>query len=180
MKDPDDLNDDLNENENENENEKNEGFNPFDSFDDEDYDDDIFTDEDLKKEDEKARNLPVFKSAENIRKLTASLIATINDKDDALLMKQQMFLNACMLGAKIVGAEAGDIYTLRMENAVIIKIHARELLTQTSFCKLENLSKPEYLTLLRDEIENFRLLFIEWVKTFDRTNDAHDDWGLFY
>jgi len=89
-------------------------------------------------------------------------------------------LNAYMLGPKIAGAEAADLYTLRMENAVLIKIHARELLTQTSFCKAEKLSKPEYLKLLRDEIENFRILFVEWVKSFDKENDIKDDWGLFY
>ena len=124
--------------------------------------------------------MPLFKSAENTRKLTSSLIETINENDDALMMKDQMLLNAFMLGAKIAGAEGGDLYTLRMENAVIIKIHARELLTQTSYCKLENLSKPEYLKLLRDEIEVFRKLFVEWVNTFDKENDIKDDWGLFY
>ncbi|MOA56507.1 hypothetical protein D3C78_1805000 [compost metagenome] len=67
-----------------------------------------------------------------------------------------------------------------MESAVIIKIHARELLTQTTLCKMEELVDEKYLQLLRDEIDNFRLLFIDWVNGFDRTNDVPDDWGLFY
>ncbi|MNE77638.1 hypothetical protein D3C80_1739670 [compost metagenome] len=88
--------------------------------------------------------------------------------------------NAFLLGAKISGAEGGDLYTLRMENAVIIKIHARELLTQTTLCRMEELAEDKYLQLLRDEINSFRLLFIEWVNNFDKSNDVPDDWGLFY
>ncbi|MBC8155003.1 MAG: hypothetical protein H7Z72_19085, partial [Bacteroidetes bacterium] len=81
---------------------------------------------------------------------------------------------------KIVGAEGGDLYTLRMENAVIVKIHARELLAQTSYCKAERLADPAYLLVLRDEIEAFRELFVEWINSFDKDNDVPDEWGLFY
>ena len=37
----------------------------------------------------------------------------------------------------------------------------------------------EYLDLLRNEIENFRVLFAEWVKTFDQWDYIIDRWGLF-
>ena len=176
-KDPDDLNDELNDDEDEN---GDEGFDPreyFDEVDDEDLEEAA---EEIKNENKRIKEMPLYKSAVNIRKLTTSLAETIKEEDDSLMMKDQMLLNAYILGPKIAGAEAGDFYTLRMENAVLIKIHARELLTQTSYCKLENLSKPEYLKLLRDEIEVFRKLFVEWVKSFDKTNDIKDDWGLFY
>ena len=176
-KEPEDINDDLNDDEDDN---REGGFNPEDYFDDIDEEDLKEVGEEIEKENKKIREMPLFKSAENIRNLTSSPIETINENDDALMLKDQMLLNAFMLGAKIAGAEGGDLYTLRMENAVIIKIHARELLTQTSYCKLENLSKPEYLKLLRDEIEIFRKLFVEWVKSFDKENDIKDDWGLFY
>ncbi|HAX49446.1 MAG: hypothetical protein IAE93_03820 [Ignavibacteria bacterium] len=136
--------------------------------------------EEIRKEHERLRQMPLYKSAVNIRKLTTSLAETIKEEEDSLMMKDQMLMNAYILAPKIAGAEAGDMYTLRMENAVLIKIHARDLLTQTSFCKAEKLSKPEYLKLLRDEIENFRILFVEWVRSFDKENDIPDDWGLFY
>jgi hypothetical protein len=38
----------------------------------------------------------------------------------------------------------------------------------------------DYLDLLRNEIEEFRLIFIDWVQSFDKTNDIPDNWGLFY
>ena len=37
----------------------------------------------------------------------------------------------------------------------------------------------EYVNLIRNEIEAFRLLFIEWVAGFDTNNYIWDDWGLF-
>ncbi|HMT10858.1 MAG TPA: hypothetical protein PKA39_04465 [Ignavibacteria bacterium] len=136
-------------------------FNDIDDMFDDD-DDDMFdpasirADEALKEEDRRIHEMPLYQSAENIRKLTSALVETFTEKKDKLMMKEQMLMNAFMLGPKIAGAEGGDLYTLRMENAVIIKIHARDLLTQTSFCKIEKLSNPEYLQLLRDEIENFQ------------------------
>ncbi len=37
----------------------------------------------------------------------------------------------------------------------------------------------EYLDLLRKEVEEFRILFAEWVKTFDPWDYIIDRWGLF-
>ncbi len=37
----------------------------------------------------------------------------------------------------------------------------------------------DYLQVLRDEIELFRVEFAEWVKTFDHWDYIIDRWGLF-
>ncbi len=162
----------------------NEGdFNPDDIFNELEYDDDDddpVSDEEIRKELDAYRDMPLFKSAERIRKLTYAIVDTFDEEKDKFMMKSQMLENALILGAKIAGAEAADIYTLRMENAVVIKIHARELQAQTSLCRAEKLCNQEYLQLLRDEIDEFRRLFVDWVKTFDKFNDDKDDWGLFY
>lgn len=92
-----------------------------------------------------------------------------------IMMEDVMIINA-----KLRGAEGGDLYSIRMENAVIIKVHAMSLLTATSGLKMMGLSNNKYLQLLRDEIEEFRKLFVEWVNTFDKTNDIPDGWGLFF
>lgn len=167
---------------------------PFDDNDDDEFNDEGFdpeemfnmddeelaeAEEELKKEHERVRNMPLVKSAQNIRELTIALVETFKEEEDRLMMKQLMLENAYMLEPKIAGAEGADLYSIRMENAVIIKIHARELLAQTSLCKAEKLTKPEYLQILRDEIEEFRKLFVKWVKSFDRSNDIKDNWGLF-
>ena len=91
-----------------------------------------------------------------------------------------MMEDVMIINAKLRGAEGGDLYSIRMENAVIIKVHAMSLLTATSGLKMMGLSNNKYLQLLRDEIEEFRKLFVEWVNTFDKTNDIPDGWGLFF
>lgn len=131
-------------------------------------------------EEERVNNLPILKKAQEIYETTNAIVGTINEEEDVLEIRHLMLENAMIIPAKIHGAEGGGLYTLRMENAVIIKIAARELLTQTSFCKTENLLNNDYLNLLRSEIEEFRVLFIEWVNGFDKSDDIPDDWGLFY
>ncbi|KAB7733041.1 hypothetical protein F5984_03625 [Rudanella paleaurantiibacter] len=133
----------------------------------------------MEAENRRIEQLPILRKANEILEITQAIVGTIDDEDDVLMMSEQMMANAMMLPTKIVGAEGADLYTLRMENAVIIKTHARELLTQTNYLRAEKLSKPVYIQLLRDEIENFRVLFVEWVNSFDKSNDIPDDWGLF-
>lgn len=153
-------------------------FMDWDGF-DEDYDPEE-TRAEMEAENRRIKNLPILRKANELMELTQAIVETINKEEDVLMMHEQMLANAMMLAPKIVGAEGGDLYTLRMENAVIIKMHARELLAQTSYCKAEKLAQTAYLNVLREEIEQFRLLFVEWVNGFDKDNDAPDDWGLFY
>jgi hypothetical protein len=43
----------------------------------------------------------------------------------------------------------------------------------------DDIKDKEYFTLLRNAIEEFRLLFIEWVGSFDQWDYVIDRWGLF-
>jgi hypothetical protein len=125
---------------------------------------------------ENYEKLPVFIKAREIGEITRTIVDTIDAERDLFNMKEFMLTNAYILGAKIAAAEGGDLYSIRMENAVLIKIAARELLTQTTMCKHEKLCNQEYLQLLRNEIENFRLLYLAWIQTFDKSNDIEDGW----
>lgn len=125
--------------------------------------------------------MPVMLKAKQIYELVRALVETFPDDDDmASHYREIMLCDAGTLGAKIAGAVGGDLFTIRMENAVQIKIAARNLLAQTSGLRMLGISEPHYLQLLRDEVEEFRLLFIDWVSGFDRSKDVQDDWGLFY
>jgi hypothetical protein len=83
-----------------------------------------------------------------------------------------MMEDAMMIAAKISGAEAVDLYDIKMENATIIRKCARELFE-------EDIKDKEYIELLPNEIEEFRLLFIDWVASFDQWNYIIDRWELF-
>jgi hypothetical protein len=151
----------------------------WEDFDDDDDDGFDFDPDDFDKEDfDKHRDLPVFKKAMQIAELTRAVVDTFDREKDVLNMRESMMEHAYILGAKIAGAEGADLYSIRMENAVLIKINARELLASTSWCKEENLCDRDYLQLLRNEIEEFRKLFVDWVENFDKTNDIEDDWGI--
>jgi hypothetical protein len=146
-------------------------------WEDDDDDDDGF---DPEEERRKLEALPIYKKALEILDLTQQIVDTFNDEDTAKIHRQIMLEDAMIIPAKIAGAEAMDDYILKMENATVIKIHARSLLTQTSSAKYLYLQDERYLKLLRDEIEAFRLLFKKWIKTFDTdTTKEGDGWGLF-
>jgi hypothetical protein len=146
-------------------------------WEDDDDEDDGF---DPEEERRKLEALPIYKKALEILDLTQQIVDTFNDEDTAKIHRQIMLEDAMIIPAKIAGAEAMDDYILKMENATVIKIHARSLLTQTSSAKYLYLQDERYLKLLRDEIEAFRLLFRKWILTFDTdTTKEGDGWGLF-
>ncbi len=122
-------------------------------------------------------NLPIFKKAEEIGQITSVIISNIDAEKDIFHIREMMLTNGYMIGAKIAAAEGGGLYSLRMECAVLVKVAARELMVQTNVLKRDKLCPPEYIKLLRDEIDNFRLLFIDWVDSFDKNDDIKDDWG---
>lgn len=124
--------------------------------------------------------MPVYKKGWEIMKLSRR-IAEIIPQEDELIGSYANYLTADsgIICAKIAGAEAGDLYDLRMENAAIIRKAARDLLTYTSALKAFGFSEPDYLDLLRNSLEEFRVLFAEWVNGFDQWNYIIDRWGLF-
>ncbi len=91
-----------------------------------------------------------------------------------------MIENSLIIPAKIAGAfKENTPYDLRMENATIIRKAATEVLTDAGMLALYGFKQVEYLELLQKEIDEFRILFAEWVQTFDIWNYHIDRWGLF-
>lgn len=130
---------------------------------------------------DKTHQMPIYQKAEQIFKLTEGLVQIIPKEDEFLQATTVRFMmeDAMLIPAKIAGAEAGDLYDLRMENAAIIRKAARELYVQVGGLRHHGVDNEEYIDLLRKEIDEFRLLFIDWVASFDVWNYIKDDWGLF-
>lgn len=93
--------------------------------------------------------------------------------------KSQMYEDAAMLTVKVAGAEAAGLYDLKMENAAIIRKAARDLMVQNHSLKNFGFKEVAYFQLVRDLIEEYRLLFIDWVASFDQWDYVIDRWGLF-
>ena len=137
------------------------------------------------------KQLPVYKKAMEIVDIVDGIVTIVfkSDKKETKIndfsfkiieeTAKQMFQNAIILPAKIAAAEGGDTYDIRMQNAAIIRKAGLELITEAHAFELFNYKEVEYLELLIDEVDNFRILFAEWVKTFNPNNHIIDHWGLF-
>lgn len=130
---------------------------------------------------DRTQQLPIYQKAELLFQLVESLAASLPKENELLQsMKEIMRADALMLPAKIAGAEVGNIYCIRMQNVAIIRFHAMSLYTQVGGLSLYDESIDNAFTNhIRTEIENFRLLFIDWANSFDTSNYIWDDWELF-
>jgi hypothetical protein len=131
---------------------------------------------------DKLNQLPLYQKAEQIFKITQGLVEIVPADNEFLQETTVRFMleNAMIIPAKISGAQAVELYDLKMENATIIRKAARELYVQAGSLRFEEeILDKDYILLLRKEIDEFRLLFIDWVAGFDMWNYIKDDWGLF-
>lgn len=101
------------------------------------------------------------------------------DSDILLATKGQMFADAVTLVAKVRGAEAGNLYDIRMESATIIRKAANDLMVSNHTLEAFGFQYVEYFTIVRELIEEYRLIFIRWVESFDKWDYVIDRWGLF-
>lgn len=125
----------------------------------------------------------LIKIARQIMKTTEAIIETLPEEEDKHMShyREWMMENSLKIIPKISGAMATGDYILMTENATIIKLAARELLTQTSGLKMFGYKHTDYLNALREEIEEFRKEFVVWVRTFEKEDPIYPDgWGLYY
>ena len=139
---------------------------------------------------EKWEKLPIYLKSMEILNLVDHIVNAVENTEmafeeeiQAKMIKNNLeYLreNSLIIPAKIAGAADEDMpYDIKMENATIIKKAARELLTDARGLQMHGFKDIEYLDLLRKEVDEFRILFAEWVKTFDCWNYIIDRWGLF-
>lgn len=121
---------------------------------------------------------PLMKKAMEIVSLCHALVGSL-DEARKELYGGMMMEDAAIMSSKFAGAEAVESYIMKMENATIIKVHARHLLSMSYQLSMEETHAEEHLQLLREAINEFRILFVEWVKAFDPSDRKDDGWGLF-
>jgi hypothetical protein len=144
-------------------------------------DDDDINDGDVDPEQERKRveALPVYQKAEEIRELTRQIIETTRDERVRVIHMNCMLDDSIIIPDKIAAAEASDDFISKMENATLVKLHARSLQKQCASLVFEDALPKEYLALLSKEIESFRVLFRDWVAGFRNLQGNDDGWGLY-
>ncbi len=124
--------------------------------------------------------LPIYKKAEEIYELVQQIANLIPEDNERLMStKQFMLADAGVLSAKIAGAEAAGLFDIKMEAAAIIRKSAKDLMLHNHSLEAFGFKETSYYQLVRDQIEEFRLLFIDWVAGFDQWDYIIDRWGLF-
>lgn len=121
---------------------------------------------------------PLMKKALEIVSLTHALVGSL-DEARKELYGGMMMEDATVMSAKFAAAEGVNDFILKMENATIMKVHARHLNAMTYQLAMEETHAEEHLNLLREAIEEFKVLFVAWVKNFDTSDRRDDGWGLF-
>jgi hypothetical protein len=126
------------------------------------------------------RSLPIFKKGREIFDVVYSICELIPDDDEHLgHVKSIMLEDAMLLTVKIAGAEGGQLYDIKMESATIIRKAAMDLWLQNHSLEIFGFEHVEYFEIVRKLIEEYRLLFIDWVSKFDKWDYIIDRWGLF-
>ena len=128
----------------------------------------------------KTENLPIYRKGKEIFDMVMKITDLIPEDNEYLMdIKSCMLSDAAQLTVKVAGAEAGELYDLKMENAAIIRKAARELMVQNHSLDMFGFEYVGYYIIVRELIEEYRLLFIDWVAGFDKWNYVIDRWGLF-
>jgi len=150
----------------------------WDDFDDEDPDFDGYDEFDFRKEQDRIYKHPLMKKAKDVVDLTRALVGSL-DEARKELYGSIMMEDAMIMSAKFAGAEAIPDFVAKMENAMLMKIHAKSLNSMTYQLAMEETHAEEHLQLLRAAIEEYRKLFLEWIKGFDPAEKYDDGWGIF-
>ncbi|UOE40601.1 hypothetical protein MTP09_11930 [Chryseobacterium suipulveris] len=128
----------------------------------------------------KLKEMPLYKKADEIYRTVKTICDLIPDENEYLQhTKMHLQENTMVIMAKISGAEAVNLWDIKMENAAIIRKCARELMVSYHSLTAFGFDEADYYLIVRKQLEEFRMLFREWVASFDPKKFIVDEWGLF-
>lgn len=128
----------------------------------------------------KTTKLPIYLKGKEIADLVRTITDLLDEENERQgWLKGELLQDSSIICAKIAGAEGGDLYAIRMECATIIRKSAMSLYISIHSLRDADFEYIEYYTLVRHKIEEFRLLFVDWVAGFDKKKYIVDNWGLF-
>ncbi len=126
------------------------------------------------------KQLPLYQKGKEIHDVVRQIADLMPEDNEHLqFLKGEMLYNAAQLTVKVVGAEAVELYDLKMEAATLIRKAARDLKVMNHSLTEFGFKLADYFQIVRDLIEEYRILFIDWVAKFDKWDYIIDRWGLF-
>lgn len=129
---------------------------------------------------DRTNHLPIYQKAKEIDKTLRIITGLFPEENEYLQsLKSNLLEDIMIIQAKICGAEAVKLYDIKMENAAIIRKAARDIMVSGNTLEMFGFSDAKYYKIIRNLIEDFRLLFRDWVAGFNPKHFIVDDWGLF-
>jgi hypothetical protein len=104
---------------------------------------------------EKFEKLPVYQKSQELFDLADVIAESL--KEDS--MKEHLAIQMC-------------------SNAVLIKMAVQDMFNAVSFASMVKINEEDYVQLMREKVEEFRLVFVEWIRGFDKTYDIPDNWAI--
>ena len=124
--------------------------------------------------------IPLYRKGKEIMEVVLKIAELIPGDNEPLQdVKADMISDAAQLTVKVAGASRAELYDLQMEAATIIRKAARDLMVTNHSLEMFGFKDVEYFQIVRDLLKEYRLLFIDWVSSFDPWNYITDRWGLF-
>lgn len=126
------------------------------------------------------RQTPIYKKSQEILETLKTITDLFPEDNPALMQLKDQLLGATMLiQAKLAGAFSVKLYDIKMENATFIRKAARDLIVSYHSLEMFGFEDVGYYKLIREQLEEFRVLFIGWVAGFNPKHYITDNWGLF-
>lgn len=130
--------------------------------------------------DDSLTGLPIYRKGEEIYELVSKIVDLIpENKEELQQVKAEILTDSMLLMIKVASAEAVELYDIKMEAATIIRKAAHNLMIKYHTLEMFGFEEVEYYQMVRDLLDEYRLLFIAWVASFDKSNYVIDRWGLF-
>jgi hypothetical protein len=129
-------------------------------------------------EDARVQSMAIVQKAGLVSDLIISFCEHLGDSEVEYQYKKILLNAGFEICNKLVVAETSIYFNDKLENALLVKMAIKKVLHQLSGMQVLGISDFEYSRLIENEIEEFRLLFNNWVRTFDKGTNLSDGWEL--
>jgi hypothetical protein len=134
----------------------------------------------MREERKRLAKHPLLKQAKEILSMVDVLLDTCSDELIADQYGASLRESAMIVVVKLSSALNSDNYLLCMQNASLIREHGEYLRLSNHMLNSSGAFDKKYVSMFREEMESFRLLFREWTKEIHKLeSDVDDEWGLF-
>ena len=106
-------------------------------YENDDFEWDVSDEKEFRKQQERIHNHPLLFKSKKIFDLARHLYHSLDQETDEMMIREQLLADASMLASKFSGAQNAWDYILKMENSVVMKIHARSPLALTSDLRMQ-------------------------------------------